>query len=334
MEVRKMRNRLCIVLLLGVISLSVGAEWRTASSEGNSNESRAAENSGSKKKGNSFVRAVSSPFKAFARLFGEGKKSKPEQSAETASANKESNKADKDLKRFETVGVVRIRDANSPAATPSDGREPASELVARGREMLAGKHLSESIEVLSRAISLDPSSREAYSLLGVALDRKGLPQAARDAYERALKINPTDADTLNNLGYSLYRRGEYSDAVSYLKRAVKAAPGEQRFWNNLALAQCRVGKYDDAYKSFAQAGGEFKARMNVAKMLESAGKDKDALKHYEAARRLDPNAKSLLQHLAEVYQRLGRGDQAETARQQLLAPSKSNAKGEVSGGGE
>jgi tetratricopeptide (TPR) repeat protein len=60
--------------------------------------------------------------------------------------------------------------------------------------------------------------------------------------------------------------------------------------------------------------------MNVANALERAGRYEDALKHYEAAHKLNPSSRAALQHLADLYQRLGRTDEAGAARQLLGAP--------------
>ena len=178
---------------------------------------------------------------------------------------------------------------------------------------------------MSSAASLDPTLPEAHSLLAVAFAQKGLPQAAQNSFEQALRLRPKDPETLNNFGYWLFKRGDNHKAAEYFKRATKQAPAERRYWNNLALAQSLMDKFDDAFKSFVRAGGEFKGRMNVANVLERAGRDREALKHYEAARQLDPASRDLLQHLADVYQRLGRPVEAETARQALAAQAQQNA---------
>ena len=72
-------------------------------------------------------------------------------------------------------------------------------------------------------MSLDPKLTEAHNLLGVAYDKKGFGDRAKDSFERAVKLEE-DADTLNNLGFSLYQNGNYRAAVDRLKRAAKLAP--------------------------------------------------------------------------------------------------------------
>jgi len=280
-------------------------------------------------------------FKALGRLFGGGgKKEKKEARRKQEGAQQKQQQPGIDPRKFESAVGVRISDATTQPPTPEAAPavaataedETAAGLLARGRGQLADLRVNEAVASFSRAASLAPGSAEGYGLLGVAYDMKGMPLTARDYYGRALALAPGDPEVLNNYGFFLYRRGEYKEAKDILKRATKAAPSDSQAWNNLALAQCRLGKFDDALKSFTRAGGEFKGRMNVANQFERSGRDRDALKHYEEARKLNPTSRALYQHLADVYQRLGMEREAEAARQMLSSPQKDLVKG-VNGGG-
>ena len=103
------------------------------------------------------------------------------------------------------------------------------------------------------------------------------------------------------------------------EKPARLAPIDQRILNNLALAQCRLGKYDDAYKNFARAGGELTGRLNTAVILERMGRDDEAIKQYEAARKVQPNSAVALQRLADLYRRNGRASEAEAAQSALAA---------------
>lgn len=273
-----------------------------------------------KKKGNRFVRAIKAPFKAIGKLFGGGKDDD----------GKLRRLRRKDVEKFESAAVVRVRDAETarPAPVPDEMRN-ARELLRRGEKALIDGHVNAAIDMLSQAASLDPELAKAHNLLGVAFGRKNLHQFALRSFEAALRIDRKDGDTLNNYGYELYRVGEYDKAVKYLKRSVKYAPRDGRAWNNLALAQCRVGKYDDAFKSFRRAGGEFNGHINVASVLERMGYAERAIKHYEAARRERPRSAFVLARLAELYRRIGEREKYEEARLALAGPnSKPNVAGE------
>jgi tetratricopeptide (TPR) repeat protein len=257
-----------------------------------------------KKKGNRFARFLKAPFKAAAKLFG-------------GDDDKVSRLSEKDVARFESAPLMRVEDSRTAnTGSSADEGGTAKDYLARGRARLDEGRLNEAIRELSRAVSLDARLAEAHNLLAVAYDRKGLHDRAHESFERALDHEP-DAQTLNNLGYSLYLNGNYRAAVTRLKRAAKLAPADERIWNNLALAQCRLGKYDDAYKSFARSGGEYQGRLNVAAMLERAGREVDAIEHYEAARRVQPQSEFVLRRLVELYTRSGHADRTEQIRRVL-----------------
>jgi lipoprotein NlpI len=263
-----------------------------------------------KKDGNKVVKVLTAPFRAFRRLFGGGKDD-----------GKLSRLSEKDVEKFESTGMARVEDSRTPRATTPSATGTAREHLALGRTYLSAGRVNEAIGELSLAASLDPRLNEAHSLLGLAYDRKGMHDRAKDSYDRAVKADPEDAQTLNNLGFSLYQNGNYRAAVDKLKRAAKLAPTDQRILNNLALAQVRLGKTDDAYKNFARAGGELTGRLNTAAMLERLGRNEEAIKQYEAARRTQPNSVVALRRLADLYRRTGHSSEADAAQSALATES-------------
>jgi len=313
-----MNKRTVIAVVIAfILSVGVSALWsaqtilRDGDTDANILEdggSEAGPSTPEKKKGNRVARFFSAPFRAVGHLFGRGKDDgKPRRMTE------------KDAEKFESSPVTRISDSRSPQkekGTVNSGAGSARDHLATGRALLLTGRVNEAIAELSLAVSLDPRLSEANNLLGLAYDRKGLGERAKESYEKAVSVEE-DAQTLNNLGFSLYQNGNYRAAVDRLKRAAKLAPGDQRILNNLALAQSRLGKYDDAYKTFARAGGEVTGRLNVATMLERAGRDDEAIKHYEAALRLQPKSSVALRRITELYQRVGRTADAQVSRQAL-----------------
>jgi Tfp pilus assembly protein PilF len=259
-----------------------------------------------KKKGNRFARFFKAPFKAVSKLFGGD------------DDNKIKRLTEKDTARFESAPAMRVEDARSPASKIAAGSESATarEHFERGRALLEDGQLSEAITELSRAVSLDPKLSQAHSLLAVAYDRKGLKERARESFERAAD-GSHDPQALNNVGYWLYENGNYRAAVEKLKRAAKYAPDDERILNNLALAQVRLGKFDDAFKNFARARGDYEGHLNTAALAERMGRDTQAIEHYEAARKLQPNSEVALRRLASLYQRNGQADNAARTRQDL-----------------
>ncbi|HEX8774627.1 MAG TPA: tetratricopeptide repeat protein [Pyrinomonadaceae bacterium] len=314
-----MRIRTIIAITLAfTICFGATALWtaETTSRDGDaetniidSNGSPVGQNKEGRKGGNKLARIIKAPFKAFGKLFGGSR-----------DENRLRRLNEKDVAKFESAPTMRVSDNVTMEESRPSTQGTAREHLMNGRALLSSGRVNEAIGELSLASSLDPRlSGEANSLLGLAYDQKGMRERARESYERAMKDSPEDAQTLNNLGFSLYQNGNYRAAVDRLKRAARLAPGDKRILNNLALAQCRLGKYDDAYKNFARAGGELTGRLNTAAMLERLGRDEEAIRHYEAARRLEPNSSITLRRLVDLYRRMGRSGEADDARRALTA---------------
>lgn len=316
------KRRLLAIFIAFVVTVTASAMWSASTivREGDA-DANAIEDSGSlagsvneqKKGGNKVVKIFAAPFKAFGRLFSR------------KDSNKLQRMTEKDAEKFESVGVSRVDDSRTPEPKKLAIANSAKEHLTNGRSYLLNGQLNEAITELSTAVSLDPKLTEAHNLLGVAYDKKGLADRAKDSYERAVKVEPEDAQTLNNLGFSLYQNGNYRAAADRLKRAVKLAPTDDRILNNLGLALCRLGKFEEAYKHFARAAGPYTGNLNTARMLERFGRDEDAIRYYEDARRIDPNSTLALRRLADLYKRTGRPEQSQAASNALAGASVSNA---------
>src|SRR5215212_5271839 len=315
------KRRIFAVLIAFVLTVAATAMWSasTIQREGDP-DAIVLEDSGAeagnadqpKKKGNKVVKVLTAPFKMFGRLFGGD------------DTNKVHRMTEKDAERFESVGVTRIEDANNQPVKRDTSQASAKEHLETGREYLLEGRYNEAVSELSMAVSLDAKLTEAHNLLGVAYDKKGFGDRAKESFERAVKLEE-DAETLNNLGFSLYQNGNYRAAVDRLKRAAKLAPTDERILNNLGLAYCRLGKIDEAYKAFARATGPLTGNLNTAKMLERFGREDDAIRYYEAARTIDPNNSLALRRLADLYQRVGRATDSEAARAALALASNNGA---------
>ena len=314
------KRRIIAGLIAFVLTIAVTAMWSasTIQREGDP-DAIVLEDSGSeagsvdqpKKRGNKVVKVLAAPFKLFGKMFGGGD-----------DHNKVYRMSEKDAERFETVGVTKIEDARSGKKIDTSSAS-AKEHLEAGRQYLLEGRYNEAISELSMAASIDPKLTEAHNLLGVAYDKKGFSDRARDSFERAVKMEE-DADTLNNLGFSLYQNGNYRAAIDRLKRAAKLAPSDERILNNLGLAYCRLGKIDEAFKAFSKATGPLNGNLNTAKMLERFGREDDAIRYYEAARTIDPGNMMALRRLADLYQRVGRATDSETVRA-ALALAQNNA---------
>jgi Flp pilus assembly protein TadD len=349
-----------------------------------------------KRNGNGFARALSAPFRALARLFGGGKKSKPAEAkmptppptvegvvnAGTLSAATEETKAspggdvtqavDRTQAAGQTQAATNVGPVDGSPATVRVGVElprgssvvqategariirPAagevaeelrpkmwipliagipSDPVSQGRALLQHGYLQEAIaELQTAATNVGTDLAEANNLLGLAYDRLGWHKQAAEAYGRSLTVTPKDANVLANLGYSLYLDGDYAAALKRLKQAANLSPAEPIISNNLGIVHARLGHYGDAFKYFVRASNEYEAHLKLADILETEKRDRDAVKHYEAALRIQPGASAVLERLVALYERTGARDKADTARRALGQPR--NPQKTTTGGGD
>lgn len=325
------KRRLIAIFIAFILTIAVTAMWSATTDERDGNtDANLISDSGSlagevsevgegsessdtvekKKGGNKVARIFKAPFKAFGKLFGRKNND-----------GKFQRMTEKDAEKFESVAVTRVEDSRNPDSAEVSTSASASEHLETGRTHLIEGQLNSAIAELSTATSIDPKLGEAHNLLGVAFSQKGMPDRAKESYERAVKIEPHDAQTLNNLGFSLYQNGNYRAAVDRLKRAIKIAPHDERISNNLGLALARLGKFEDAHKNFVRANGEMNGSINMARMMERFGREEDAIKYYESARRVDPKNSFALRRLANLYKRNNKTQEAQTALNALATVS-------------
>jgi tetratricopeptide (TPR) repeat protein len=191
------KRRIVAVFIAFVLTIAVSAMWSASTDvrEGDP-DAIVLEDSGSeagnideprKKGGNKVVKVLAAPFKAFGKLFGGDDK------------NKIHRMTEKDAERFETAGITRIEDARTVTTKKDTASGSARDHLRAGREYLLENRYNEAISELTTAVSLDSRLTEAHNLLGVAYDKKGFGDRAKESFERAVKLEE-DADTLNNLG--------------------------------------------------------------------------------------------------------------------------------------
>ena len=208
----------------------------------------------------------------------------------------------------------------------------AKDPLTQGRALLEHGYVQEAISELTvAATQVGPELVEANNLLGIAYDRVGEHKLAFEAYNRALTVAPKDANVIANLGYSLYLADDYQGALKRLKQAAKLSPGQPVIYNNLGVVTATVGKYEEAYKYFVIASNDYDAHLKLASILEDHGRDRDAIKHYEAALAMQPGASAILERLVALYERTGERDKADMARKALGQPR--NPQKTTTGGG-
>jgi len=104
-------------------------------------------------------------------------------------------------------------DANTPQAKAQNEVALAQEYLKEGKyEIALGK--------LQKAIKLDSSSADAYTMLGFLNEKINRLDQADAAYAKSVKLAPKNGDILNNYGAWLCRSNHPADADQYFSRAL------------------------------------------------------------------------------------------------------------------
>lgn len=191
-----------------------------------------------------------------------------------------------DLGRIEEA-VKLLQDRRRPDTDPFGTQLYISNIytqAGRSREAIAAA------EAALRLAGAGERETQALLLLASARERGGDAKGAEEALRRVLTREPNNATALNNLGYFLVERGTRLDeALALIERAVRIEPSNGSFLDSFGWALFKLGRYAESERQLA-----------------------------EAARR-SPASATIQEHLGDVYQRLGKSDDARFAWQRALA---------------
>jgi Flp pilus assembly protein TadD len=100
---------------------------------------------------------------------------------------------------------------------------------------------------LRAALRQRPDEPELLNFLGYSWIDRGerLPEAL-DMVKRAVSLEPQSGAMIDSLGWGYYRLGDYATAVSKLEEAVVLEPGDPDVNNHLGDAYWRVGRKVEA----------------------------------------------------------------------------------------
>lgn len=127
-----------------------------------------------------------------------------------------------------------------------------------GKELTTFGDAMVGMEMLRRAISINPSNASAYLQLGTALHARGFLHDAIAANRKALELKKSCKITLRNLGMVLAHTGEV-EGLEILETMVKEQPESVDLHWSWAVALLLHGRFEDGWR-------EYEWRMQVEDM--------------------------------------------------------------------
>jgi tetratricopeptide (TPR) repeat protein len=175
-----------------------------------------------------------------------------------------------------TAENANVATEPTPLANAADYTD-ANLALADGIRVLENGETERAIEILNRAVEINPDLAEAYFRLGIAhsliefrdqmaaedrveptetpansKEKPAKPQSvlafekAVDAYKKLIDANAEDHNAYYNLGRSYNKLNEDEDAARALRQAVKLNPGDTEYQQELGAVLIKLAKFSEA----------------------------------------------------------------------------------------
>ena len=115
------------------------------------------------------------------------------------------------------------------------------------------RHLDQAVELIRRALEIDPNNAAAHYNLGNALADMKQHEAAIGSFDRAIAIDPGNADPYNNRGNALWTLKRFQAAVEGFDKAIALKPNFAEAYNNRGNALRDWKQPQAAVESFDKA---------------------------------------------------------------------------------
>ena len=230
------------------------------------------------------------------------------------------------------LGLVNIQKRNFTAAVQLIERaialqpRQAAPYVNLAAALRALGRRAEALKRYDSALALDPSNGDILSSCASLLHELGQLEPALANYDRALKSRPQQADWLCNRGDVLQELQRYQEALASYQQAVTFAPKFAAAWNKRGNALRNLKSYEAALASYAHAlqlePNFVEAINNRGNLLRHFHRYPEALACYERALTLQPGYAEAHSNRGNALRELNQLDAARASFQRAveLAP--------------
>ena len=150
----------------------------------------------------------------------------------------------------------------------------------------------EAVELLSRAVSVNPNSAEVHNNRGNVLRDLERYDEALQSFEQALKLDRRSADAHNSRGTALQHLRRFEEALASFDRALKLKPDYAEAHSNRGAALQELNRREDALNSYDRAlkinPAYAPAFYNRGNLLRDLKRNEEALQSYDHALRVRP----------------------------------------------
>jgi predicted O-linked N-acetylglucosamine transferase (SPINDLY family) len=189
--------------------------------------------------------------------------------------------------------------------------------------------MDRAIELIGRAIAVDPAVALYHCNLGEICRRSGQPDRAIAHFYRATELKPGAADAHNNLGTVLWEKGRLEEALAAYRRAIELKPDHVEAHSNLGVVLNQQGRLNDAIAAYSRAlqlrPDHAEVHSNLGDALKDQGRLEEAIGTYRRAIQLRPDLAQTHNNLGNALKDLGRLDEAIAAYRRAIQLRPGNA---------
>lgn len=187
----------------------------------------------------------------------------------------------------------------------------------------SGNGVAEAMELVERAIVLDPHQGKFYNSRGALLYAEDRDHEAAADFRQATLLSPDDSMAWNNLGNALLKLGHLPEAEHAFRRALSRQPAPVAAINNLGVALKRQGRFDKALICFREAilhdSTFLDAHFNMGELLYQMDEIEASEEYFRRAVELDADCGPAYASLAQVLHDQRKPNEAVSVLEQGLS---------------
>ena len=197
---------------------------------------------------------------------------------------------------------------------------------------------AEAQTAFQKALAIDSDAAFLHRHYADLLFAMGKMDESEQEYLTAIKLEPS-ADTWGALARTYMNRGRMLAAADAMEHEAEFSIRPYLTWNDLGYLYLQLNQPDNALRAFDKAAAstpkalkaadngffEFKVAQGQSAASDALGDPERAITFQEQAANLEPNVPAPWRRLAKMYERAGRIDDANRARQHAAEVEKQNS---------
>lgn len=183
-------------------------------------------------------------------------------------------------------------------------------------------NFSEAIKLFRQSLQIDPTSAAArYEIARIYAEDSNFPSALSYGKE-AYSLDPENIWYAQFLGQLYSEMGKTEESIAVFREIVKTHPNEYGYYFSLGSLLSAQGKYDEALQLYndleKRVGTSEELALQRQMIYIDKGDFDSALKEIDKLIATNPEELRLYGMKAEIYQQLGREDEARSLYEQML----------------